>query len=590
MNFRSPYGDRNLASACVWIPLLVVLALALPPQLCAQQDSSSTADTLAAPGLEKMLEGSVQPDNSPLLDLLPLSTSRQTARIESRTRVSTALQHSAGYLTGAYPGSPLKVTQRIRLSDGDHFSAGFLMEKDPGEEQLADFVTGHAAISDWGILKRAVVGDFYVESGQGLALWRGADLGKGADVMLPDRRSSGGLKPYLSASESGYLRGAGAEVAAGFFSGTAFASHTSRSASIDSAGRATSLYTSGYFRTESEISKRNALEENLLGLRMAVRLPSATIGVAWVQDAFSRPLVIHEGRIFSGDKTSLLSVDVSAAIFAMSLFGECVGNGKSVAGIFGLRVPAEETFEVIAAVRHYPSSFYALHGVGFGEAGNNERGIYVGGRLKVSPHLRLESYYDRFAPVVSEHGQFPSPGSDFSVEVEGLPMRRLEASVRYLRKAKSKGGIQECKQSGRVMMSYKLSGEITVRGRIDLVAFDAGATSGVQWGRAAYEEVVYSGGAGLSLDTRISWFSTDSYDCAIYEYERDLPGVMTMPVLNGRGVRWYLLVHYKPAEVIDISAKYSDLLRDDLRHLGSGLDELPTNHDNRIGIQLDLRL
>jgi hypothetical protein len=47
-------------------------------------------------------------------------------------------------------------------------------------------------------------------------------------------------------------------------------------------------------------------------------------------------------------------------------------------------------------------------------------------------------------------------------------------------------------------------------------------------------------------------------------------------------------VEYQVNENIRLSAKYSDMLRDDVKHMGSGVDELPTNHDDRVSVQADI--
>ena len=88
---------------------------------------------------------------------------------------------------------------------------------------------------------------------------------------------------------------------------------------------------------------------------------------------------------------------------------------------------------------------------------------------------------------------------------------------------------------------------------------------------------------------RVVYFKTDSYESGIAEYENDMPGVLSLPVLYGTGIRWYCVITYQLAGLLNLSAKYSDMIRDDVRRVGTGLDELPTNHDNRIGVQMDLR-
>ncbi len=590
MKFPSPSDEGDHRKSVVRLVAVLTIVLLRLAYAAAQTDSSEIQDTMKTPEIERMLEGSVQQENSPLLDYIGAQDERPAVRVESRSRVVMSLQQAEGYKTGAYPGSPVKSTERIRLTDANHYTAGFIMEKDAGEQRIADYTAGYVALTQFGILNTAVVGDFYVESGQGVSLWRGADLGKGADVMLPARRAAGGVKPYLSASENSFLRGAAAEATVGPVTALAFYSRTPRSASIDTAGRATSFYTEGYFRTESELERRHTLSEILGGLRLAGRVRTLALGATWFSDSFTRPLLLEGGRRFSGDRYSVLSCDYAVSFNDFSVFGEWAGSGGAVAGSSGIHLKPDERVEIVAAIRYYPLAFVALHGFGFGERGENERGVYLGVRAKVADHARLGMYFDRFSDVNAEAGKFPGSGSELLGEIVATPVPRLECTLRYQRKTSNTSGSPELKQLFRLLLSYKFSKAVTVRGRLDRTFFSSDPLGGTQTGAGAYEEIIYTASRGLSINARLSWFSTDSYDCAIYAYERDLPGVMTTPALNGKGVRWYFLVKYTISEGIDIAAKYSDLLRDDLSRLGSGLDELPSNHDNRIGVQLDLRL
>jgi hypothetical protein len=90
------------------------------------------------------------------------------------------------------------------------------------------------------------------------------------------------------------------------------------------------------------------------------------------------------------------------------------------------------------------------------------------------------------------------------------------------------------------------------------------------------------------MNTRIIVFRSDSYFSGIFEYERDLDGVLTQPILYGSGVRWFLLFKYELINHIKISMKYSDYIRDDVKQIGTGLDQLLGNHDNRVSAQMDI--
>jgi hypothetical protein len=89
---------------------------------------------------------------------------------------------------------------------------------------------------------------------------------------------------------------------------------------------------------------------------------------------------------------------------------------------------------------------------------------------------------------------------------------------------------------------------------------------------------------------RISYFKNDSYNSGVGEFENDLPGVLTIPVFYGEGVKLYSLITYKVWNTLRLSIKYSNLIREDVKKIGSGPDELPSNYDNKVDVQVDFNL
>jgi hypothetical protein len=59
------------------------------------------------------------------------------------------------------------------------------------------------------------------------------------------------------------------------------------------------------------------------------------------------------------------------------------------------------------------------------------------------------------------------------------------------------------------------------------------------------------------LNFRLIYFRTDSFDSRLYEFERDLYGIMTNPALFGEGFRWYILLKAKIYKDLNIELKYS---------------------------------
>ena len=109
-------------------------------------------------------------------------------------------------------------------------------------------------------------------------------------------------------------------------------------------------------------------------------------------------------------------------------------------------------------------------------------------------------------------------------------------------------------------------------------------------GLLLYQDIQYSTRWGFSIEARLVFFDTESYDSRVYEYENDLRGAFANPALYGKGRRWYLLVRSPPLlEVVTFSCKYSATQKDGVGTLSSGDSEIVGDLDDRFGIQLDMR-
>ncbi len=93
-----------------------------------------------------------------------------------------------------------------------------------------------------------------------------------------------------------------------------------------------------------------------------------------------------------------------------------------------------------------------------------------------------------------------------------------------------------------------------------------------------------------SIVGSVIFFDTDSFDSRLYAYENDVRGVFANQAAFGRGTRWFLLVLFNISEALQISAKYAETYRDDVKTIGSGADQIPGNTKSRLNVQLDMVL
>jgi len=580
--------------------IILLSVLVINSSLFSQIDTLSIEDSLLTEEhLETLSEQTTE--DSPIFDFL--SKDVMSSKIHFRSRVSKQLQTAIAFRDSIYRGSPLKLYDRLKIQYGDHLSGGILTEKDAGERRFADFISGNITLSNYQILSKLIIGDYYVESGQGVILWRPYDISKGADVILPSRRKGIGIRPYSSSGENEFFRGAAVNLDLGNLSAALFYSRRFKSASVDSLSNITSFYTLGYFRTESEENKRNNVSEKLFGARSLYSFSNQNkVGITWYKTTFSNPLYLFNDYNYTSKIFQYLSMDYEFSFLNLSLFGEWAKYNSHLAAISGIFINPIKDLKIITSFRYYPYDFVNLHGLPFGERSENEKGFYIGVDVKPLQFLSLNTYYDLFSFPVNKSTLFSSNGHDIFAQINFRFIEKTNIIFRIHSKStiqsfviKDEQGFTKkvngfwIKNNYRFNIDHRISRNIIFRERYELLFLEKEYGNNEK-GSIYYSDLVFLPTKELWLNLRVAFFRTDSYSSGIYEYERDLDGVFTQPVLYGKGVCWYLIIKYTFLEHLNLSAKFSDHIRDDVKKIGSGYDQLPTNHDDRISLQLDWRL
>ena len=197
-------------------------------------------------------------------------------------RYARLLQQQKGFkdLSGSrYLGTAEKLLLRYRYSFQEIVSAGMVMEKDAGERLFnrnsgMDHLSAHLALFKLGRIKKLVLGDYSLQFGQGLTLWSGFAFGKGPDVTSVAAKDLG-LKPYTSANESVFFRGAATTInLIKNIDLTTFVSFRKLDASLkilpDGNFTLSNINSSGLHRTQTELKNRKSLNTASLWGHLAI--------------------------------------------------------------------------------------------------------------------------------------------------------------------------------------------------------------------------------------------------------------------------------------------------------------------------------
>lgn len=522
-------------------------------------------------------------------------------RFRIRNRLIRDLQTEKGFLENDFSGSPEKIYNRIISDAGNNFSAGFLSEKDAGELNIDEFTSFYLQFKNFSPVQNLIIGDYIVQAGQGLALWSPFGFSKSSDAVHPVKKSTGSLKPYRSATENNFFRGAAADFIQSNILLTLFYSDNKFDASIDPlTNQITSTPIDGLHRTETEIKKRKTASETLYGARLNYTFPGVlNTGILFYSSKFSHSFQPDGIFDISGNEFRYYSFYYDFLIDRINLFGEIVYNGTSAATINSFQLNISENFSVISSVRSYPRNYINLHGFGFGERSGrteNEFGIYYGLKLK-SPFGKINFYYDQFKfPYATFSIPVPSGGDEILLDYQHRLLKKFITRFRFKYENKdviyptaaTDEVLKRLKQNYRLELTYEVSKVLRLKGRFELTSFRIAAAGVKEKGLMIYQDIRITPAQNLNFYGRIIFFKTDSFNSAVYEYENDLTGILSNNAMYGEGIRWYAIARYKFLNNFNISFKYAETYKPFEETLGSGNAEIAGNLENRISIQLDI--
>jgi hypothetical protein len=533
---------------------------------------SDVSDLVGVPGMNPALVGLLRP----LFTVRPHKEEDFGGELRMRL-TATGADADEG---GGFRGPPHKSYSRLSLHALQRWEAGFLAEKDAGERARDGFLSGFISLKDCGPVSRAVVGDYIVQSGRGLVL--GSSALSGSVRTMQGAPRSTAIIPYRSSDEFHFMRGAAVEGGLphgpGRTTASFFWSRRRLPASTASDGSITSIHDSGLFRTAHEISLRSSLEEKLFGTTIHYTQGYGLhIGASYYNAVYDRPVRLTDwsGRGFQ-------SLSAGAVIFRYAfdgaeLFLEKAFQERGGGALFtSFHVGRSEEVLLLASYRDYHPGHVGFHAAGPGSRDDtrNERGLQMGITVRVSPTVRVNGGVDLFfspAPTST----VPQPATGHEVWIEALTRwtpNRVLSILLSQRPTEEDGFAADSDDRDRAIMTsrrqwrvrgtaqYALTESFRFKTRIEItrVIRNGGRNA---MGFLAYQDFRLTPVNNLSLETRVVFFQTDSYDARVYEFENGVPGVMFNPALAGTGRRWYVVLRLGSGGGMGLSGKYSETER-----------------------------
>lgn len=495
-------------------------------------------------------------------------------------RYGQILERQAGYDTSRathYAGTPGHAMFRYTFDTQDKFSFKISGEKDPGEQFFKgeqrygfDFYSASVSIQDVGTVKKAVLGDYRLNFGQGLAIGSSMLSGKGGGAGSA-RRFSTGIRAVAPTSESDFLRGTAVTLGNNRAEGTLFAGRTF--GSTDNCLGANVSYTHALFK---------------VGARILGYSRSDTCGTSaekwrrlWQPTGFN------------------VAADYHAILFKQLLFGEIGVNQSGAIGVLqALITNPTPTLKIAVIFRHYDKHYTNPSGHAFGSNSKNagETGIYLTGDYVLSRRITLNLYADYYRlTTLTYRTDAPIQGLDMGISGEINLTRSSVLNVKYSFRSKPENcpksvyykQIQEHhKHKIRLIWSNSPLAALKLKTEFDWMMNRYPMNQNRRSGILLYQDIILNfPKPNISIHARVAYFDTDSYDERLYAYENDVYYAFSIGSYYYKGIRGYLLLRYK-YKWISLWLRVTQTYYIDRQVISSGLTQIDKPHKTEIKAQI----
>jgi len=507
---------------------------------------------------------------TPPISLFELS---RKGKIETITRFQHPLEKSDNdvypqNVSAKFIGNKEYYLTRIRYTYQQRVSIGITAEKDLGEpffnninKNGFDFYSSHLQVKAGKRLKNVIFGDYHVQIGQGLNCWTSFALGKSLELTTC-KKNAQVIRPHTSTEENRFFRGVASEFAYKRFTLFVFTSRHRKDASIhsDSSNQISSVLTSGYHRTESELARKDILKETALGGYLRYDLGTLHVGLASVffyyMPSINQKVTSYNQFDFRGKQYQSASVDYSYTYRNVLVFGEFsyVDFSKKTAFLQGLMLALDSKNSLSLLYRNYDKGYETTYNAGFSEGNTvqNENGLYVAFASVFAKYWSLQAYSDFFRfPWLKQQVCLPSKGLENCMQITWKPSKKLEFYVRYRSQIKEQNSsaltenlkfLTTVNQTNlRFNLTYKMTDLLEIRSRLEGVSVTR-LDKQKETGLLFFQDVnLTSKNKKSDLILRFVLFDTDSYASRLYSFESSPTYQYSSPAFYGKGIRAYLL-------------------------------------------------
>lgn len=527
-------------------------------------------ELMAVEGMDKRTFALLRP--FVYLGAMPTETSPSLASLLRQARhqviasVRFPLQQAYGYAQQddkkGYLGDALYQSIRYRMRCGETLHVGFQAEKDAGEPFFSrtnrlgyDHYGIYAELRDRGRWERLVIGHYTASFGMGLTVNNFGWNSKWAALTHPPALGKG-LRAHTSLREYGYMQGVGATYRfSPHWKGTLFASYKAEDADADSVWINRWIKT-GLHRTLTEESKKNTVDNALIGGNLTYKTNYYTIGATAVYNVFNRwqrPVENSSYLRYSPTGRDYLNIGLHYAFRhrRWQLAGEtAVDKGGHFATTTTLSYQQGVNNRFVLIHRYYDKAYGAFYAFPLSEAtdGRNEHGLLLGVDSKPIRNVQVMAYADLFSFPYRRYrmNKDGTTGADVNISLRYTPTYSLQCAVKYHVKSKYRDvRLSSGEKQVTPHVRQRLAGEVVYvphaswRWKTTVQWVQSRQTNGIA--AQGYLASLSAGFTPARFPLKIQWqgtvFDAEAYDARLYLYEPAVLYAFGGGMYTGRGFR-----------------------------------------------------
>lgn len=512
---------------------------------------------------------------------------------------------------GKYLGDRYKHSLRYTFNYGDYVKLGGIGSKDAGEPFFKggnnagyDYYGVYLQLKKLGIADIIVLGDFKTSFGMGLVVNSCFNLGK-LSMITNLGRTSSGIRGSVSTYGRDKFRGAAATIRlSDQLTLSTFASYRKIDATLAKDSLTiTSIVTSGYHRTVSEMAKKNNTSLSDAGANINWRHNGLHMGLTAIYSHIDRRLQPNAAYLYrtyypAGHSFLNTSLNYGYNHHIVTINGEtAMDKNGHIATINTLSTKFSSRLSAIVLQRFYSYSYSTIHGRSFAGGGRvqNESGIYGGINWQCLGRLSITAYTD-YAYFAWPRMQASQSSHTWDNMLQALySQERWSLSARYRLKIKERNNedksalTNQNEHRARMILTLNPSERLSLKTQADVArVIYLNTDKGYAVSQTATLTSPTPSGmtATWSIHASITYYNSDSYNSRLYVYERSPLYTYYTPSFYGEGIRYTIMAKAHIMKNLMLTAKLGVTDYFDRAAIGSGTQMIDGSSLTDLDVQL----